>query len=525
MKITVPSVPVGGTTPVWGRIAWWAENVIIRAFKMLFNELITPFSDAMSYAFAYFFDLLEEEILLVCMPLLDELLDIKALPRGLKNELLNIKSTKHMAWMPVLAGIVIALPVAFIMAVYEPLKRKCVYEVEHTARSERGDAGMLSLFAQRGWLSSIAAKAYLNDLGLPDDIQNAYSAAAKTWFTLAQETDAYYRQRVSLVEYKAHLMTLGYTDRDIDHILELIKIIPPIPDLIRMAVRDTWNEKAVAQYGYDEDFPTAVADWSAKQGMGGDWALRYWRAHWELPSVGQAFEMLHRGQLTTDELETFLRIADIPSFWRKKLIAISYAPYTRVDLRRMYDLAVLNENELLAAYTDIGYNTEKATKLVEWTIKEYGDTERQATKAEVLTCYRDRIIDRTTAIEMLKGLELGDELIDLLLAKEDLTITKQLQNEAVENVRLSYVGKFIEINDVYNILGKLNLPAGFIEDRLSIWNLQRQRGILKPTKTEVKDFALKGLITVDELITILTEIGVENKYIDLYVEAWLTSTP
>ncbi len=79
----------------------------------------------------------------------------------------------------------------------------------------------------------------------------------------------------------------GYLPSDLDYIFKSLQIIPQVPDLISMAVREAWNEEVARRFEYDADFPAEVGEWTAKQGMAPEWAKRYWRAHWQIPSVMQ----------------------------------------------------------------------------------------------------------------------------------------------------------------------------------------------------------------------------------------------
>lgn len=150
---------------------------------------------------------------------------------------------------------------------------------------------------------------------------------------------------------------------------ELAYQIPPVADIITMAVREAFTPEIAGRFGQYEGLPTQYVEWVGKKGLSREWAERYWAAHWSLPSPQQGFEMLQRGVINRDELALLLRALDIMPFWRDKLVQISFNPLTRVDIRRMYSLGVLNENEIHKAYQDIGYNSENAARLTTFTVK------------------------------------------------------------------------------------------------------------------------------------------------------------
>jgi hypothetical protein len=161
---------------------------------------------------------------------------------------------------------------------------------------------------------------------------------------------------------------------------ELAYQIPPIADIITMAVREAFTPDIAARFGQYEGLPEQFVQMTGKKGLSREWAERYWAAHWTLPSPQQGFEMLHRGIISRDDLGLLLRALDIMPFWRDKLIEMAYVPLTRVDIRRMYALGIINEKEVNKAYQDIGYNTENAARLTAFTVK---ITEQAKTRAEI----------------------------------------------------------------------------------------------------------------------------------------------
>ncbi|GAI90329.1 unnamed protein product, partial [marine sediment metagenome] len=75
---------------------------------------------------------------------------------------------------------------------------------------------------------------------------------------------------------------------------ELAYQIPPIADIITMAVREAFTPAIAERFGQYQDYPPDLEVWAAKKGLSKEWSERYWAAHWSLPSAQQGFEMLHR---------------------------------------------------------------------------------------------------------------------------------------------------------------------------------------------------------------------------------------
>jgi len=171
---------------------------------------------------------------------------------------------------------------------------------------------------------------------------------------------------------------------------ELAYQIPPVADIITMAVREAFTPAIAARFGQYEDLPTEFVEWVQKKGLSKEWAERYWAAHWSLPSPQQGFEMLHRGVIGVDDLNMLMRALDIMPFWRDKLTQIAFRPLSRVDVRRMFALGVLDVGGVRKAYTDLGYNDYNANLMTNFTIKYTEGIETRSKEAKEKAAQREQ---------------------------------------------------------------------------------------------------------------------------------------
>lgn len=142
--------------------------------------------------------------------------------------------------------------------------------------------------------------------------------------------------------------------------------IPGPTDLVRMELREVFHPEF-----RDELLQPATSskfkDTMRKHGYDDYWSDSYWGAHWVLPSLGNLDEMLHRRIIKLDEWKTMVRRNDYLPAWIDKREKIIYKPYTRVDVRRMWDLAQLSETEVYDNYKDLGYDDDHALRMTIWT--------------------------------------------------------------------------------------------------------------------------------------------------------------
>lgn len=283
--------------------------------------------------------------------------------------------------------------------------------------------GIASTAYFRGMIGREELEVQLAKSGYPDRLIDVVVESNRPLPSPGAIQEAYLRKFISKAEHDRLLRKHGYTDDDIALFEQLYYIIPMPADLIRMAVREAFSPDVASKFGQYEDFPEEFAAWAEKQGLSREWAERYWAAHWDLPSATQGFEMLHRRIITREELTLLLRALDVMPFWREKLIQLSYYPYTRVDVRRMYQLGILDEEGVYESYLDLGYDPEKARNLTEFTIRYYTpedktelDEYRDITRSLVERAYEQGVLTRDEAIQRLKSLGYRDEDVDLIIA-------------------------------------------------------------------------------------------------------------
>ncbi len=144
---------------------------------------------------------------------------------------------------------------------------------------------------------------------------------------------------------------------DDDHILALKELayrVPNAQDVIRYAVKEAYKPDIYKTFGQDQEFPTeALADAEAA-GVRSGHLLKEWIAHWNLPSTGQGFDLLHRGKISDTELDKLLKALDIMPFWRGKLLELSWDLPNRVELRMLARYGLVDKAFLVQVLKEVG---------------------------------------------------------------------------------------------------------------------------------------------------------------------------
>jgi len=323
--------------------------------------------------------------------------------------------------------------------------------------------------------------------------------------------------------------------------LERIRLFYPSPsDFIMFAVREVFNEDVVKEFGYDEEFPEAIIPHVEKAGMKPEILRWYWRAHWDLPSPTQGYEMLHRLnpdvlkvlgekyrdmglepdkiETTLNTLKTLLKIADIPRYWRDRLIAIAYAPITRVDLRRIYAMGLINDEELVARLMELGYTKQDATLLLQF-YKEYKmETEKELTKTEIKKAFMYHLIDESETIEFLKVLGYDENEAKLIIQIWQNEIKAKELDDRIDTIKEMFAAGLISYSEAITQLDGMNLPSKLRDRILAEMERIRLRRMRLPSKSDLTRWLQKGLIDEETFRSLMKANNYKEEFIDYYLK-------
>lgn len=331
----------------------------------------------------------------------------------------------------------------------------------------------------------------------------------------------------------SHFKAAGLRPGHAENMRELVWTIPPVQDLISMAVREAFSPPDIEKFQLHADFPDDFRAWAEKQGLSEFWAKAYWAAHWQLPGIREVFDIFHRIDRATHNplidagtVDQFLKVADISPFWRPLIRQISYEPYTRVDVRRMYQMEIVNEQEVYDTYRDLGYDEQHARALTDWTKKEYRPEKTELTKADILDAYRKGILKREEAASYLK--EIGILAVDITfyLARTDYQIEQDKKEATLASMKAMYLADLVTLSDVQQRLRNDNYAEEEIRRIMDLWVVEKEKvekgksaKTAKPTVYELSDMLRKGVIDEPTFMQEMSNLGYSQKYALWYKDA------
>jgi len=372
--------------------------------------------------------------------------------------------------------------------IFEPASRELSYWLNKLWPNMELSTSDLVELRIRGFISEEQYYERMAKLGISRERADELLKLAKSRLTPEQATWLYFFGALSEAEWREIMRSHGYDDET----MELYKTYqmewPSISDIIRFAVREVFDEDVVRKYGYDEDLPQKYIEWAKRLGMPEEVAKWYWRAHWEIPSISQVIELYQRGIIDVEDVLTVLRIQDVAPYWRPRLLALAHDPYTRVDVRRMYELGAVTEEELVKAYRALGYATEE-------------DIQR----------LKQLIGDPKVAERLFVG------RVEALIKWTVLEAVDDARGEARRAIRDTYINGLIDAEQAKKWLRALHYPDPIIEAYITMWDIARYIDELKDYVNTLYEELKKGIITEEEFRQKLLDAGVAARVIEYYV--------
>lgn len=340
-----------------------------------------------------------------------------------------------------------------------------------------------------------------------------------------QAVDLYRRGSINREVLHFALRDNGVLSPEVEEqFIKLSEAMPGISDVIRFMVRDAADAKTVKDYNLDAEFDDKwqgeLVKYAEALGIPPTLGKYYWRSHWEMPSPTQLFEMLHRlrpgvvdKSLEVDEAAILkaLGVNDYAPFWRDKLMAISYAPLTRTDLYRAFEIGSIDAAELNKGYQDNGYTPENAKILVKFA----SQLKKNALRARAGVPGPKQWISQFKEF-LLPQVILEDRLSeygwDMALINQAVDGAKQARSDATDAGQLiglqrQYLRQEITIQDVTVDLSQRGFSPKEITELVDRWEMSRTQKPKLRTAAQLCDAFNRGFLDQNTYAKRLVGLG------------------
>lgn len=368
-----------------------------------------------------------------------------------------------------------------------------------------------STMIQSGMLNDLSRQEILDTIiksGVHPDYANKYINAVTQKPSIQDVVEWLLRSDYTLSLLPQELRRIGVNENYFELYKTLAHVVPPIQDIITMAVREAFSPAVASRFGQYEDFPEAFATYAAQKGLSKEWAERYWAAHWSLPSPQQGFEMLHRGIIGKEDLNLLLKALDIMPFWRDKLTQMAYNTYTRIDVRRMYALGVMDKAAVKKAYIEMGYEDTKAETLMQYTVEQQLASIGGLNSKSAVTAYAKSLITSAELTAILQGLGLKYDEVQRVIKDANYKREWEIKDLKISAIQNQYKKKAIEKNAAISQLLSLAIPAEQVNLMLDKWEYsEKEEKVTLWTTAQTLSLYKKGMITINRAESELIQIG------------------
>lgn len=355
----------------------------------------------------------------------------------------------------------------------------------------------------------------LRQWGYDGDEARRMLRSARMPFAPQETLEAIRRKVMTAQQGRDELLRAGVSPADADRRLAMLDYVLPPQDVIRLAVREVFTPDARAAGNLDADYPAVLTERASEAGMSERDARDLWAAHWELPSIRQGVEMLHRGVITAEQYEQLQRARDVAPGWRARLTAIQYSPVTRVDLRRLHRDGVIDGERLRKGYRDIGYSPDDAALLAEWTERQSAAAAARSdaresgglTRTAIVRLYRLGAVDRGRAKQLLEERGIDAEASERFLEAADLELDADAREDRLRTVlvqlRAGSISESRAVNEV-DAMGLEPAERDLARARVDATVAERRQ---VPSRADLDRWARGGEIREGEYVAALTDQG------------------
>lgn len=495
------------------------ENSLVRFVVQVFNRAKEGASDLLRHAVDSVLESLERPLISLVGPVIDDMLANDELPESYRQMLSRAKAGEHQAGMMILVGAAIAAVMFLGPAAFSGLAAKVQQGSFNLFNPNLLDfamwrAAVLRDPARRGQM--LQELAYQ---GWTEDQVDVARLASERRPDLGDLLRLWLREQVGDGEIDDRLRQVGVAPGAVSEFKALAQEIPGPGDLVRFALREAWRDDVAQRWGYDADFVPEFGEWMTRQGYSEDWARRYWRAHWAIPSIGQGFEMMHREEISEDELRDLLKVNDLAPGWIQPLMNIARPVPGRIDRRYAYREGELTDAELFQLYKFDGYDDKWARVLTDTTIGMAISETKGLTRASIEKAYKVGRMSREEALAMMADLKIQRDIAEFYLDQADYDRADELLDLRIDAVEKQYKAGTISESAAWDQLGSLGLGGDEIEARLDVWRASVRVSTRVPTKTDLAAWFKEGTIDPTEYRDRMGLLNYPAADVDLYLSS------
>ena len=313
--------------------------------------------------------------------------------------------------------------------------------------------------------------------GLPDDWSMMWSEDQRRYPDFTTALALLRRGNITKETFYFWMQRSQVNPEDIDSMILLKDVIPPIQDLIRFAVREAYLD-----HDPEKQYPEMVRI-AGLMGLTPQDAEHYWYSHWERIPVNLMFANYHRGLWDINKLEHMLKIVDIHPDDRQDIINVAYGVPSIREMGYGFDVGVYTKEDIEVFRRWGGLSPENAKKAAESMVAYRTEAERNSVRTELMYAYGLDKITRDELENKLVTLPTPIEAVDLWMDRADL------YHERIKKPAMDVEGRIVSSSEALTAfkLGLRNEEWLRIQLKALDWTDERINTAVERAKLEITE--------------------------------------
>ncbi len=300
----------------------------------------------------------------------------------------------------------------------------------------------------------------------------------------------------------------------------LIPSIPSVSDLVRFAVREAYPDAT----GFEEHY-ARMSEWMARQGYTQYFADSFWTAHWIIPTISQADELYHRGEITEEEHTALYILNDIRPEDIPNLRKLTWKRPGRIESRWMFRWGEIDATDLRDFLIDDGLDPEYADSVAAAMAKNQFLSDINREVANIKADYAKGYIVESTLRSDLAALGFRPEIVEYHMIDAVADRERSIRDDQLSTLRSQYARGAITMDEVLAEAEKIIMDKDIRDAWVAALPAAKEEKIVEETYTtevnrlvsNVKADYTKGYIEKTDLVSRLTLLGLPAEVIDYHV--------
>lgn len=224
-------------------------------------------------------------------------------------------------------------------------------------------------------------------------------------------------------------------------------------------------------------------------------------------SKTEVIELLRRGKISKERAIQAIKESRIKDKYIPDILELERNLIPPREISTLYSHGALTEDQAKTLLKDYGYDDVIQKAFLYSAVHGKVSSLKQITLAQVSRLYVEGIISWQEGTKLLK--ETGYQNLELSYVKEILDGQRVYRNReaAINKIRSLYIAYHINRQVASGQIDALGVLANERDKLISLWNIERTSNAKQLTKAEIVDAAEYQLITWQESVNLLVEIG------------------